>query len=250
MYPRPSRSVADRRPDRQRLARRSGVRVRQSEDGAGPRIRPFDLKGVLRDAADGVFAVDAVGRIVFWNRSARNILGYGVRDVVHRLCCEVFGRSNGQDALCYNGCHVTKGPRPAAGNRFDLATRTRSGEPIRLVGDFLIVTGAGGERAAILHRFRDLPAGRAIAARKRRRVAVSAEGRPSSELALTPRELEVLRLVAGGASTRAVAAHLCVSLATVRNHVQNMLGKLGAHSRLEAAAYAARNGMLDPAPEP
>jgi two-component system nitrate/nitrite response regulator NarL len=91
---------------------------------------------------------------------------------------------------------------------------------------------------------------RAIAARKRRRVPVRVEGRPSSEIALTPRELEVLRLVAGGANTRAVAAHLCVSPATVRNHVQNMLGKLGVHSRLVAAAYAARNGLLDPAQQP
>jgi DNA-binding NarL/FixJ family response regulator len=45
--------------------------------------------------------------------------------------------------------------------------------------------------------------------------------------------------VAGGANTRAVAAHLYVSPATVRNHVQNILVKLDVHSRLEAAAYAA-----------
>lgn len=250
MYPRPSRSMAER-PERRRLIRRSRARARPSEYGAGSRIRPFDLKGVLRDAADGVFAVDARGRIAFWNRSARGILGYAVRDVVGRLCREVFGRTDGPGALCYNGCHVTTTSRPAASNRFDLATRTRSGEPIRLVGDVLIVTGVGGERSAILHLFRDRPAWRAIAARKRRRrVPVGAEGGPSSEIALTPRELEVLRLVAVGVNTRAVAAHLRVSLATVRNHVQNILGKLGVHSRLEAAAYAARHGMLGPEQEP
>jgi DNA-binding CsgD family transcriptional regulator len=251
MYPRPSRSVAERRPDQRRFVRRSRAPVRPCEHGAGPRIRPFDLKGVLLDAADGVFAVDARGRIVFWNRSARSILGYAARDVVGRLCCEVFARSDGPGTLCYNGCHVATIPRPAASNCFDLATRTRSGEPIRLVGDFLIVAGAGGERSAILHLFRDLPAWRAIAARKHRRpVPVRAEGGPSSEIALTPRELEVLRLVASGANTRAVAAHLRVTPATVRNHVQNMFGKLGVHSRLEAAAYAARHGMLGPEQEP
>ncbi|PYO55705.1 MAG: hypothetical protein DMD83_18270 [Candidatus Rokuibacteriota bacterium] len=55
---------------------------------------------------------------------------------------------------------------------------------------------------------------------------------------LTRRELEILRLVAGGSDTKAVAERLNVSPATVRNHVQNVLGKLGAHSRLQAVAYA------------
>jgi two-component system nitrate/nitrite response regulator NarL len=50
-----------------------------------------------------------------------------------------------------------------------------------------------------------------------------------------------LGLIAGGANTRAIATQLRVSPATVRNHVQNLLGKLGVHSRLEAVAYAARH---------
>jgi DNA-binding NarL/FixJ family response regulator len=61
---------------------------------------------------------------------------------------------------------------------------------------------------------------------------------------LTRRELEVLRLVAAGNNTRALAERLQVSRATVRNHVQNILSKLGVHSRLEAAAYATRHRLL------
>jgi two-component system nitrate/nitrite response regulator NarL len=61
---------------------------------------------------------------------------------------------------------------------------------------------------------------------------------------LTRRELEVLRLLAEGCNTRAVAQRLGVSPATVRNHVQNLLGKLGVHSRLQAVAYANRHGLL------
>ncbi len=62
--------------------------------------------------------------------------------------------------------------------------------------------------------------------------------------ALTPRELEVLHLLAGGAGTSAAAASLGISTATLRAHVQAILRKLGAHSRLEAVAEAARLGLI------
>ena len=61
---------------------------------------------------------------------------------------------------------------------------------------------------------------------------------------LTPRELEVLHLLASGASTAGAAASLGISTATLRAHVQAVLRKLGAHSRLEAVAEAARLGLV------
>jgi DNA-binding NarL/FixJ family response regulator len=61
---------------------------------------------------------------------------------------------------------------------------------------------------------------------------------------LTPRELEVLYLLASGASTAAAASSLGISTATLRAHVQAVLRKLGAHSRLEAVAEAARLGLV------
>ena len=61
---------------------------------------------------------------------------------------------------------------------------------------------------------------------------------------LTARELEVLRLLAGGASTLSSAELLGISTATLRAHVQGILRKLGAHSRLEAVAEAARIGLI------
>ena len=61
---------------------------------------------------------------------------------------------------------------------------------------------------------------------------------------LTARELEVLRLLAGGTSTSSAAESLGISTATLRAHVQAVLRKLGAHSRLEAVAEAARLGLV------
>ncbi len=61
---------------------------------------------------------------------------------------------------------------------------------------------------------------------------------------LTSRELEVLRLLGEGVSTREIGERLFISLNTTRNHVQRVIGKLGAHSRLEAVAIARRSGLL------
>lgn len=62
---------------------------------------------------------------------------------------------------------------------------------------------------------------------------------------LTPRELEVLQLLADGQSTAAIVHDLVLSVHTVRNHVRNVLSKLNAQSRLEAVAIARREGLLD-----
>ena len=61
---------------------------------------------------------------------------------------------------------------------------------------------------------------------------------------LTPRELEVVRLLASGVGTRNIAAQLHISPTTVRNHVQNVLRKLDLHSRIEIVAWARRQGLL------
>lgn len=61
---------------------------------------------------------------------------------------------------------------------------------------------------------------------------------------LTARELEILELMAQGLDTRALADRLVVSPTTVRTHVQSVLAKLEAHSRLEAVARAVELGIL------
>ena len=60
---------------------------------------------------------------------------------------------------------------------------------------------------------------------------------------LTPREQEVLRLVAAGCSNSGIAAELFISRRTASVHVSNILAKLGVHTRVEAAAIAYRAGL-------
>jgi len=63
---------------------------------------------------------------------------------------------------------------------------------------------------------------------------------------LTPRERQVLSALVRGDDTNTLARSLGIAAATARCHIQNVLTKLGAHSRLEAATSAVRNGMVSP----
>ena len=62
---------------------------------------------------------------------------------------------------------------------------------------------------------------------------------------LTPREVEVVRVLAEGLSDKEVADRLCIASKTVRVHVTNILDKLGLDSRLQLVLFAARHGLVD-----
>jgi DNA-binding NarL/FixJ family response regulator len=61
---------------------------------------------------------------------------------------------------------------------------------------------------------------------------------------LSPREVEVLRLIAAGRTNQEIADRLVISLNTVARHVSNIFAKTGVANRAEAATYATRNGLV------
>ncbi len=76
-------------------------------------------------------------------------------------------------------------------------------------------------------------------------VVLSRMAQPSeSSVPLTQRELEVLRAVADGLSNKDIAERLDVSVGTVKKHVQDILEKLAASDRTQAAVKALRQGLL------
>ena len=76
-------------------------------------------------------------------------------------------------------------------------------------------------------------------------VDASADGmRPEGEVPLTPRETEVLALLAEGASNKVIARRLGISVHTAKFHVGSLLDKLDAVGRTDAVAHAARLGVI------
>lgn len=67
---------------------------------------------------------------------------------------------------------------------------------------------------------------------------------PLNAADLTVREIEVLRLIAQGATNREIAERLVISEGTVKNHISNILSRLGLRDRTQAAIYARENGLL------
>ena len=79
------------------------------------------------------------------------------------------------------------------------------------------------------------------------KVGAAPEPSPGGALhALTPRELEVLGLLAQGLNQPAIAGRLFISPTTVGTHIQRILAKLDVHSRAEAVALAYRERLLEP----
>jgi PAS domain S-box-containing protein len=201
------------------------------------------LDQALARSGDGVFAITADGKIVLWNRAAEKILGYTAREAIGRACCELFvGRDDSGNRLCYKGCHVMSLVRMGDPvQSFDMQTRTKAGRPVWL--NLSILVTSNGHGPLTIHLFRDVTATKELLNLVQERLVAPAAPRESAN-DLTRRELEILRLVATGADTKTAADRLHVSPATVRNHVQNILGKLGVHSRLQAVAYASTHRLL------
>ncbi|MFI7336261.1 response regulator [Micromonospora aurantiaca (nom. illeg.)] len=105
--------------------------------------------------------------------------------------------------------------------------------------------------AQLLHGIRTVASGAALLAPEVTRQLVGryaarirpAEGTPA-DVGLTPRELEVLRLIADGLSNSEIAARLVISQETVKTYVSRILTKLDLRDRVQAVVYAYRTGLV------
>ncbi|MCC6224733.1 MAG: PAS domain-containing protein [Thermoleophilia bacterium] len=210
----------------------------------------MDVFDLLGRTADGMVAVGPGGAILAWNAAAESLLEHQEAEVVGRPCHEVleFVDRCGNSvcsAFC-TGCRPTESGE-LVGCR-DVVARSRSGRAVWLSVSTLVPPPEVRRYCRLVHFFREValpPELERLVADRLRLATAPPETAPTDGAAhlatLTPREREILGLLADGLDTREIATALVVSLATVRNHVQNILAKLGVHSRLEAVVLFVRH---------
>lgn len=185
-----------------------------------------------------------------WNVSACRLLGYPGEATIGNQCGELI---NGIDVFgnrfCGANCPVRRmARRGEAMHDFELTVRDASSRAVRVLLSTLVLPCRKADSPCIVHLLRPIREGEAFGAvcRPLTSSLEPARGRQAGEgnADLTPRELEVLRLLRQGLATANVANVLGISVKTVRNHIQNSFRKLGAHNRLEALSRARRRRLL------
>lgn len=218
----------------------------------------------LGQTADAVFVVTSGRRILLWNDAAEQTFGYAPREILGRRCCDTLsGRSCSGKMWCHANCQVqrqvSRGEKP---KNVTLLIRAKDGHDVCANVTFIAVPYKGRYLTVHIARCVEPPERYKDALGKIRQVlresgALNGKGvRPFGHNGgddsfetedmprLTGREIEILSLVAEGFPNAAIATRLCVSSFTVRNHVQNILDKLGLHSRTQAVSFAYKTRLL------
>jgi DNA-binding CsgD family transcriptional regulator len=179
-----------------------------------------------------VFCTGPDGRIDEWNREAERLTGISAADAEGHHCWDVLpGRDTDGGIVCHPGCSTARLAREDWPVRsLEVLVRLPVGEK-RLILSTIVVHGDNGPM--ILHPIR--------AASEQAASAPAGGADPT----LTPRQREILLLLAQGVRARQIAARLMLSETTVRNHIQAILLALGVHSQLEAAARARTLALAD-----
>ena len=230
-----------------RRSRVAALELPSRKESLGLRAIPEQsLEQALATTGDGAFAVGSDGRVILWNRAAERMLGWTAKEVLGKACCEALKGVDGDgNRLCYQGCHVmnlVKQGEPV--QHFEMETRTKAGTPVWLDISILELPASGGGHAIAVHLFRDVTATKELLQLVRERLTPPTSSNGNGVSPLTKREAEILRMMASGANTKALADGLHVSPATIRNHAQNIFMKLDVHSRLEAVAWANHHRLV------
>ena len=214
------------------------------------------LADLFSHSTAGVFAVDAEERIVFWNESCQRLLGISPQQALGHACYDVV-RACSPSGLpfCKSGCCVARlADGGCAPPTFPLRFRVGQGKSVNLGVRTLLVPSPRRGQWTVVHMLcreeaTDICESSERSIRRQLRATREGGARemtwPSPAIApLTARERGILQLLAEGHASSMISRQLCISQLTVRNHIQNLIGKLGLHSQLEAVAYAHRHNLF------
>ena len=117
-----------------------------------------DIFDLISNPADAVTAVDAEGRIVFWNEAAAALFGFEAQEVLGRLCSEVIaGRDESGRLVCNVHCRSRmKALRHELVPAHDLLVRTKAGEQRWVSASTVVVHSEWRDLFVLVHLYRDI----------------------------------------------------------------------------------------------
>lgn len=204
----------------------------------------------LGSSAEATFAVNDRGVIVAWNAAAQRLLGYTPEQAIGAQCHDLMhGLKPSGAPMCGADCPVVQSCKyGSSARRFEMIVPRPDG--LEVAVDVVTVTVYEDEEPIAIHVLNETPSARHLETMTQHvlerlggRDVPAMQAQTPAE-ALTARELSVLRLLAEGIRTEDIAQQLGLSRSTVRNHVQNIIVKLGVHSRVEAVVAAIQRGLV------
>ena len=206
----------------------------------------------IEGTADAAFAVDSNGGISAWNSAAAELFGTSEAEAIGVQCHNILQCTPDDGIAVTENCTIAL---KALSNRplsnFDLRLQTKTGKLWCNLSAVLVTDPASGSRHTIyiIHpREMQKRLEQALSEFVRTQAHAPSNGAPTISSRATPdittRELEVLKHLAKGHSTRTIANQLNISSATVNNHIKHILTKLDSHTRLEAIRHAESAGVI------
>ena len=219
-------------------------------------MRREQLRKLVAGTADPAFAVDGKRLVVAWNEAAGELFGVPAEAAIGRSCASIVHAGDECGPVCSGDCIVHQavtGGRPL--KSFDAQMQTAAGRQWCSVSVLIAEADGSGEPHAIhIVRPADVRTRLEMVVRD---FVVGQTGLPADQASammgsgmaarasdLSDREIEILRALAHGGSTKSIAADCHISATTVNNHIQHVLRKLGAHTRLEAIRRAERARLI------
>lgn len=204
-----------------------------------------ELLDIFGRTTDAMVAVDGDFTIIAWNESATELLGYRPEEAIGKTCHEILAwRDRCGDGICDGFCPAANPEDPEQLiETQQVLGRSAEGKTLWLSASTIVPPFELSHECRLIHMIREvaLPPELERVVVERIGGAPVAVGNGDGRLdKLTPRERQVLHLLAEGLDGTAIAERLFLSPATVRNHIQHILSKLGVHSRVEAVALALR----------
>lgn len=185
-----------------------------------------------------LFAVDAEQAVVAWNEGAEALTGIPAAAALGKPCWAVLaGRGDSGALVCHRQCSSLRHAFAGWPVQTETVNLQAGGESRRIAVDHVAVQGHG--ESLLLHLLAGSPPAAAAAGE-----AETPAEEPGPAPRLTPRQLEVVRLLGEGVPARAIASRLGIAEATVRNHIRAVLVELGAHSQLEAVFVARSRAIV------